>query len=407
MSFVGVKVNKLNTGTAIVGTGVREMAVIAVIAAGELPVGLAHYEPHLVLQQADADALGVTASFDANFDKLYSHQIGMFFKYAPAGRINFIAVPDNLTVTQVVQKAEVLEAIRLVKNVTGLAIAIPADVTTTFGHVETVQAMVNAFAAEHRLLDFVLLPAKGNAADTTIANYPDLRTKVAPNVSVSIAQDPAVAALDVAYAKYADWGTVLGGLAVRKISENLGSVDIINKPDAKKGDENYSLTDDTVWASASLSDGKKVNALSAVDKKALTDKGYIYAGGYEGYGGIYFNSSPTCIIPGSDYAYIERNSVWNEAARIIRGTLMPKVKGKIKKDPSTGFILSSTLVTWKSALNKALEKLQAADEISGFSIYIDPKQIVTANSPVKVKATVVHDDIAHSFDVDLGYSNSI
>jgi hypothetical protein len=407
MSFVGVNVNKLNTGTAVVGSGVREMAVLLAIAAADLPAGLAHYEPHLVLQSSDAAALGLTASFDANKLLTHTQQLGMFFKYAPEARINIIAVPSTLTVSQAVVQAEVLAALRLVPAVTGLAIAIPADVTTTFGHVEAVQAMVNVFAAERRLFDFVLLPAKGNAVDNTIANYPDMRTKVAPNVSVSIAQDPAVAKLDAAYAKYADWGSVLGMLAIRKISESLGSVDIINKPDGKKGNENYPLTDGTVWADANLSDGKKVNALSAVDKKALTDKGYIYAGSYDGYDGVYFNSSPTCIIKGSDYAYIERNCVWNETARIIRNTLLPKVKGKVKKDPTTGFIASTTIATWYSLINKNLETLQAADEISGFSFYINPKQIISESSPVKVKATVVHDDIAYSFDVDLGYSNSI
>lgn len=408
MSFEGVKVNKLNTGG---GTGASpiEMAVVLPVATADLPVGIVHYNPHLVLQPSDVSALGFTASYDANKLKLIYQQMRMFFKYAPEGRLQVIPVPDTKTISQLAVDANLLAAIRVVKDVQILAIAVQADVATVFASANDVQSMIDAFADEHRLIDEILLTGKGGNAAMAIADYPDMRSKDAPNVSVSIAQDPAVASLDAAYAKYADWGSVLGGLAVRKISENLGSVDIINKPDARKGDPNYTLTDDktSTWLSANLSDGTKVNSLSAVSKKALTDKGYIYAGSFEGYDGVYFNGSPTCTDVNSDYAYIERNRVWNAAARLIRSTLLPKVKGKVKKDPTTGYIKTSTISDWTGLLNKALEKLQNADEISGFSVYIDPKQVLSESSPLSVKATVVHDDIVYEFSVDLGYSNII
>lgn len=408
MSFEGANINKLNGGLGQEAPNTdRVMAAVIPIATADLPAGMVHYTPYKLLQVKDAETLGINASFDANKDLLFYHAITEFFRLAPAGELHIIVVPDTLTVTTLAASAQFKSALRLAKDVKGLAIAISADVTTQVANAEVAQGIITSFAGEYRLIDFIILPARGNAAAMTIADYPDLRTKVAPNVSLSIAQDPDIAALDVAHAKYADWGATLGMLAARKVNENLGSVNIINKPSARKGDPDYALTSTSRWLDASLSSGVKVNSLSAVDKKSLTAKGYIYAGSFDGYAGVFFNSSPTSVAFTSDYAYIERNCVWNKCARAIRQALIPEVKGVVKKDPVTGFIKTTTISRWTGKLNAALEKIQSADEISGFGVYINPKQVLSENSPLKVQATVVSDGIVHSFDVDLGLANSI
>jgi len=408
MGFIGVNINKLNGGLEGENANTDRVFAVAIpIPTADLPTGLVHYVPHRILQVSDAEDQGLTASFDGNNDVMFNQQFSELFRLCPDAVVYLIAVPSTLTVTQLVATEAFLGAIRLAKDVKGLSIAIPADVTATFAHAEAVQAMVNAFALESRLIDFVILPARGNAILGTIADYPDFRTKNAPNVTPCIAQDPAAASVDAAFAKYADWGSALGMLAVRKISENAGSVDIINKPSARKGDKDYPLTGTTQWLSANLSSGVDVGSLSHVDLKSLTDKGYMYAGGYDSYGGIFFNSSPTAVEHASDYAFIERNCVWNKAARLIRTALMPYVNGKVKKDPSTGYIKITTIVSWRNAANKALETLKADDDISGYSIYINPKQVLSDTTPIKVKATVVSDGISHEFDVDLGLANKI
>ena len=62
---------------------------------------------------------------------------------------------------------------------------------------------------------------------------------------------------------------------------------------------------------------------------------------------------------------------------------------------------------WTGIGNKALEELVTADEISGFKLYIDNKQVVNGNAPVKVKAQIVADGIVHEFEIALGLTNSI
>lgn len=413
MSFEGVKITKLEGGLG--RTAPSDDNVMMLVAALEtLPATIINYKPYKLIQPRDAELLGFNESFDANEKVLVKHRVDEFFRLSPDGELWLVPVPHEdpvgtpITPQAVMAKAEFKAALReaaAVKGIgfAGFAQAIAATVTT----LPLAQAFVAEMALEKRLVDFILLEGQPAALIAGVNALPDLRTNAAPNVSVVIAQDPAIAALDALYANYSAIGSALGMLSVRQVNENLGSVNILSKPSAKRAQSDYPLTEGTKWASASLSNGLKVVELSGADKKALTDKGYIYAGSYDGYGGVFFNSSPTATVETSDYAFIENNRVWNKAARLIRTTLLPEIKGTVKKDPTTGYIRSTTISRWSGLVNAALEKMNAADEISGYDVYINPKQVLSASSPLVVKAQVVVDDIVHEMDVELGLTSQI
>ena len=407
--FDGVNVNKLNglLGESAPGTD-NVCILIYAIAGAKLPAGVSHNTAYELLQPEDAIALGFTAAHDANESIYALGTIQETFSYAPNCVINLIPVNTGASPDTILGLDAVKAAIRTAADAKGIAIGGTAETAVELAtKVELVQAVVNAFAAEHRRIDFVLLQGNNKTGDDAweIADLVDLRTKNAPNVSVSIAQDPFVAQLDPAYALQADIGCTLGMIMARKVNENLGSVDIINKPDAYKADQNYTLTRGDRWKAAQLSNGVKLTEVSPVTQTAITNKGYIFAGSYEGYAGKYFNDSPTCVAATSDYNRIENNRTWNKAARLLRSVLIPKVKGVVKKNPSTGFIKSTTIAQWMGLCNKALNSMLLADEISGFEVNIPANQIPSATTPVKVKAMVVKDGIAHSFDIDLGLTN--
>jgi hypothetical protein len=410
MSFDGVLANKLNGG---LGRRSANEDNIMILAVGMALTGTTAvlYQPEKLLQVSDAEALGINAAYDANETALCYNGIREFFEYCPDGILYLIPVAVDLTPTELVELDLFKDAVRSVSDAKSIGV-INTNITVPDmdDHVEAVQAFVDDFASEYRYIDAVILEGKGEALTLTpIANYPDLRAKKAPNVSVSIAQDPAVADLDAAYAKRASVGSVLGMLAVRQVNENLGSVDILNKPTGKKGNQDYPLTvlGTSNFASSRLSDGREYSALSKADKKALTSSGYIYAGSFEGYGGVFFNGSPTCVDIADDFAYIENNRVWNKAIRIIRTTLIPKVRGIVKKDETTGFIRSTTISDWQSRLNKAMEVMIIDNEISGFDFYIDPQQVLAEDSPLLIKGQIVVDGIVFEFEVDLGLTDKL
>lgn len=409
MGFTGVNINKQNGGLG--RRNASEDAVMALIAgmaiAGTTAVLNKAYR---FLQASDAEALGVNEAFDANNGLLVYNTIKDFFTYCPDGVLYFIPTTTGLEAGAMLQADPLKAALRTQKDIKAIALmGSVSTVTTLEAQVDVVQAVINAFVTEHNYIDAVIVEGKADADPLTIANYPDIRAKSAPNVSVCIAQDPFIAAIDAAYTKNASVGAALGMLAVRQVNESIGSVDILNKPEGAKGNQDYPLTVTGTdrFASAALSDGTPFEDLTPGEIKDLTDKGYIFAGAFDGYGGIFFNGSPTAVEKASDFAYIENNRVWNKAARLIRQTLIPKVKGVVKKDPTTGFIKATTVSAWQGLLNKAMETMVVDDEISGFDFYINPNQQLSEASPLKLEGNIVVDDIVFEFDFDLGLTDKL
>jgi len=408
MNFKGVNINRLQGGLgrqAANTDSVLALAVVADFSGTDLTVGT----PVKLIQPEDAEAYGIDEAFDANESSLAHYHITEFFRLAPEGTLYLIPLSDTDTVATM--HTALVPILKANQDIKGLGVVGTASVISELEDlVEGVQTnLVDALFAGHRYLDFVLLEGNGDEEEpfATIAAYPDFRAKNAPQVSVVIAQDPAIAETDEAYSGHAGVGSVLGMIAVRKVNENAGSVNIQNKPDGAKGTADYPLTGNGRWESAQLSTGKPISELSYADYKALADKGYIVAGAYSGYAGIFLNGSATCVNIASDYAYIENNRVWNKAARGIRKALLPEVKGVVKKDPQTGFIKSTTISRWEGIAGKPLDQMLADGEISGYDIYINPQQSLSNDESLKVKARVVKDDIVHEFDVDLGLAKNL
>lgn len=338
----------------------------------------------------DAENLGFNESFDDNESLNYYDQIVEFFRLAPEGTLYLLSSDD---------RDDIKTFLNANKEIKGYGIDFiqsdPVDLDQT--ELTIHQALINDMAQNNRLIDFAMICVSDGDQPSI-----DLFEQECPNVSVSLACEKDD--------KKASWGSVLGMLGARKISENLGSVDIEHKPLAKRGTNDYPLTDAVLdrWTDAYLNDGTAVKTLSQSQlKNDLMDKGYIVAAAYEGYPGFFLENSYTAVERSSDFAFIENNRVWNKAARIVRQTLLPRVKSKVKKDSTTGYIASTTASYWQTLLEKAIEEMVKNDNISGFSVNIDHKQIVNSTDPVKVKLLIVADGIVHEFEVAVGLTNNI
>lgn len=392
----GVNIEKLQGGLGRLATGTDNHVALVIVGlgAGSVLTAIMNEGKGVVLTSVfDAEQLGINASFDANNDIRIYADVVEFFRLAPEGTLYLFGSTE---------KEELKGFINQNKEIKGYAFGfdyIPAAGEDPANLVPTIneqQIIINEFAAENRLIDFVVVAPNGMETFTE-----NLRLLNAPNVSVAIgcSDDEGVVNL----------GAFLGMIAVRKINENVGSVNIQRKPLAKRGTVDYSLTDQTlgVWLDAFLTDGRSVEEITKSELNALINNGYILAAGYEGYPGYFFTNSSTCVASESDYAYIENNRTWNKAARIIRTTLLPEVRGVVKKDPTTGFIQTTTASRWQQLCAKSLDRMIADDEISGYDVFVNPEQIVNSTQPVVVKASVVADGIVHEFEVALGLTNNI
>lgn len=420
-AFEGPKIQKINGGLG--RRNASTDAVMGLVLGGVATSGIPLSTVKKLIQVSDAEDLGLNAAYDANNSILVFHHIKEFFRLSPDGTLYIMLVAQGTSLTNICDVANLhlkklildMELVKREAKSFGVVLnpdtstytatvtnGIDADVTAA---VIKAQALVDSLRGDAVYVDSILL--EGRSAGGTISTMEDMRTKECENISVVIASDPTVVALDVAYTNYAAIGSALGMLSVRKVHENLGSVNIIEKPDTKKGDESYPLTDDTsgVWLTSTLSNGTQVATLSKADQKALEDKGYIFAGFYEGYAGIYFNDSPTAIELADDYAYIEMNRVWNKTARYIRRALTPKMKSTINVDKDSGFIAPSTIADWENAALKQAGKMLKDDEISDLSIFIDPKQNVLSGNPIIIKISITPKGIAREIVNELGFTN--
>jgi hypothetical protein len=407
MSFQGANINKSNGGLGRTSDSDR---VVVLVAGMTLPAGLAYYQAKELLDITTAEGLVITAATDNNNGELTHYNLSEMFRLAPESTFWLIPVDKTKTVADLVADASLMAAIRGIagRNVLGFV-----GLTTTIANALTdavkFQSLVTAFAAEKILIDGVIVEGVGGDAQLAITDYPDLRTAAAANVSYVIAQDPAVASLVAGYAKRASIGTALGSIAVRKIHEDIGSVDIETKPRLRRGEENYSLSDSTLgyWLSAALSDGKTFASLTAGEQKSLTAKGWWYVGSFADYPGFYWNGCPTCVSKDSDYRYFNLNCIWNKGARIIRNTLIPRVRSKVPTDPTTGYLKSTWVSGCEASVLSKLDTMVTAGNIEDRDCYINPAQAPDEDTPLSVKGELVVGKIVHEFDVDLGLTDKL
>ena len=404
MGFQGVNVNQATGGLGL-KSSISDGVCLLVIGGAVAAAGLAIKTAVELLSISDAEAIGITPSFDDTNDILAHHHIDEFFRVSPEG--NLFVVLDDGTLTNDNIKAIVREH----TNITNIGLVrnsadAPADMAV---YVAGYQTLVTELRTENRNISSVLVEGGEFTLATAIAAYPDARAYDSQNIGIVIAQDPIIRAVKAAHETYAAIGTALGSISVRKVNENIGSIDIEQKPSLYIGNPNYSLSNTARqrFMSSGLQDGKSFNDLSPAEIQALNDKGYIYVGSYNGYGGFYFNDSHTCTLDSSDYGRIENNRVWDKAASTVRGVLLPRVKANMQKDPTTGFIREVEAKELEVIAEKSLEAMVASGEISGASIYVDAKQTITAETPLLIKGSVVFNNIIHEITFDLGLTNKL
>ncbi|MCZ2141514.1 MAG: DUF2586 domain-containing protein [Bacteroidia bacterium] len=332
MSFTGPEINKINGGLG--RRSASKDNVLALITTG---VVTAEYTTLgnvvKLIQLKDAEDLGFNAAYDSTNAVLVYYHIAEFFRLNPNGTLFLQVNAQTVSMEDMVDKASALYAKKVIqfsiddKNqvksiglVRNIATGYTPTITTgldqdSLDAVAKAQELIDDYATQNIFIDGVFV--EGISLSSTLSALVDARTLAARNVTIVIGADPAVLALDAKYAKTAAMGAWLGSVGVRRVHESVGSVDIENKPNAKKANENYTLTDaaNERFIKAALSNGTLISNLTPAEKQALTDKGYAYVGSYNGYDGIYWNSAPTCISVADDYAYVENNRVWGKAAR--------------------------------------------------------------------------------------------
>lgn len=404
MGRQGVTINRLEGGLGRRNPNTDGHALLVIqgaVATSKVPLK----EVKKILSTEGAEALGIHPGYDDVNSILAHYHISEFFRISPDGTLYIVLDNGTLTAAELstILKAESdIRAVGVVRN----SNTMPADFNAV---VAQYQGIVTALEGESRRIDAVFLEGVEIDASKGISSYRDLRALDARAIAVVIGQDKAIRELKSAYTGHAAIGAALGAFSVRGVHENLGSVDIENKPNAYKGQRDYPLTDPLRdrFLAATLQNGRAYSDLSKAEIEELDEKGYIAIGNYNGYAGYFFTDSHTAIESASDYSRIENNRVWNKAARVLRNALLPLVKSNVLRDANTGVIAAVAVKELEGVGNAALEQMTAAGEISGAQTYIDPTQNLVNDKPLHVRAEVVFNGILHRIEIDLGLTSKL
>lgn len=370
-------------------------------------------------QASDADALDLDAAYDAANSVLVRYHIDEFFIGNPNGVLWIMLVAQGTTLAAMCDKANLTMSVsklitdsgKTIKNFgvvlnpdgdydSVITAGIDVDVTNA---VTKAQALINELAALNVFIDMAVI--EGRELDGASGTWKDLRTMASPNVHVAVLQDADVADLDALYAKHAAVGTVLAGIGVRRVSEDLGSINSVNNPN--RGAANMPINDAATgrWINPAISKGTLTNDLTPTEVAALKTKGYVFADSYPEYSGVYFSGSPACTLATSDYAYGVNTRVWNKAARIVTAKLTPKFNGKVQL--TAGKISATTASSWEQDANNSRDgvgSMVAADDATFSAVKINPAQDVFGTSKVITKIGITPYGYSRVLEGQIGFS---
>lgn len=382
----------VTTGVAVAGTGNLELNKV-----------------YPMKSQRDANAIGLNEAYDTTNKVLVYHHIDRFFKRNPNGTLVVLVAAQTNTLSDLVDVAQNF-APKLLRDQKGLVkclgVAINPDedyeATLATGlDADVLLAVANAQAlynSEFGLFRYCSFLVEGRSFNGTAAAAKDLRTLDAPNVSVTIAADPAISGADALYNGYAAVGDVLGLISKAAVSQNIGEL---------TSEFNLNDTGRKMFITAGLSSNLDINSYADADLDALNDKGYIFPTSIAGLNGFYLNDSPTCSqLQDNDYAYIENNRTVEKGIFLARQAILPFVKSRLLVDPDTGFLQDEDRKALEAIGIKALEVMQNDGDISGgIDCYIDPEQDILSTDLIQIEISFIPVSIARQISISIGFLN--
>jgi hypothetical protein len=196
---------------------------------------------------------------------------------------------------------------------------------------------------------------------------------------------------------------MMGAIAKANVQESVAWVKQFNLftddfQDIELGFGDINLTGEDEFVSLN-----RYESLSPALLDELDDNGYIFPIKYAGKeNGIYISKDQTCSV--GDFRTIARNRTINKSRRAVREALLPYVNSPLMVNPATGFLAPSKITAFKTLIGDILNKMKAAQEISGYSVIIDPNQNVLVNDTLVISYFIVPVGVATKIYVEEGLS---
>lgn len=337
-----------------------------------------------------AEALGITADNEDWCIKVLHYQLSELFRINPAV-ILYIGLSNAASTNYNELKALMNYAdgkLRQIGIWDGRKTFTAADITA-------LQGIGTYFETQNTPCSIIYSPKLSSLAQAPS----NLAVSGQKNVSVVIAQDGAGTAKDLYEA--ADntsskstvgiVGIVLGLISLASVHESIAWV--------KKFPSGVSVP--------AFGDGTLYNSVDKAVIEALDTSRYIFLRTYPGLAGSYINDSHTLDLATSDYAFIEAVRTMDKAVRGITTYMLPELGAPLKVNADTGKLDQGTVSYLQTVAGFAIEEMEKAGELSGYSVEIDPEQNVLSTSTVEIVIKNVQIGVMRVVNIKIGFAPSL
>lgn len=260
----------------------------------------------------------------------------------------------------------------------------------------TIQSVADALDEENAPLSVLYAPKVTSISD--VRDFGDQSGQNCCRVSVVIGQEGSSTGAELyededneAGASVSCIGVVLGLLSSASVHESISWV--------KQFPTGISVP--------AFGDGTLYRDLDKSVISSLDSCRYLFPVTHVGQSGSYMNDSHTMDSAISDYAMIESVRTMDKAVRGVRTYVIPELGGNMYVDADSGQLQSYSVSHLETTAGKALEDMEKAGEISGYSVSIDPDQDVLSTSTVEIVMKIVAVGVMRTINVKIGFTTSL
>jgi hypothetical protein len=262
--------------------------------------------------------------------------------------------------------------------------------------IPVLQGDATSLAADKK---YVQILYAANIKSVLLPNLPSLSTFGCENVSVVIGQDGAnVGSKLYTLLGYSttNIGSVLGALASFKVNESIAWV-------GKLQSIPYSTRELDV---AAFANGDLVSTKTKAELDSIGNKNYIFLRKFDGLAGSFISDSLTATSPISDFFSIERNRTIDKSRRLCGIALLPFLSSPLLVD-ANGKLDPLTIGVFNGLISAQLDTMLNAQEISAYSVNIDPDQDVLTTDKLVINLQLVPVGVARFIEVNVSFSLSV
>jgi len=268
--------------------------------------------------------------------------------------------------------------------------------TITEGECEKYQTACNKLFNEHQPLSVIVAYGGADVDDKPIVKLNDLTGTNSlvddfSNISVLVSCDlnPELKERLGNFFYYGCIGTALGAISKAAVHECIAWVQKFPLKLKEPG----------------FISGELLKNVPMGELENINGNRYIFVRTHVGNANNYFNDSHTLDALTSDYAYIENMRTMDKATRGIRKNLLPYLNAPLYVD-SSGNLRPDMVAFLETTAGRALEDMEKDGELSGYSVSIDPTDILRT-SELKVLIKKLPVGVMRMVRIKIGYTTSL